>query len=200
MLANIIKSFGRLGNNWKRFIYSFRRIFITFSFSKMHHGSKYVDIVSSLFSLASYFVEVHDALSPCIALYSLIRKVCPLSPYLNVLTINSLRYLLGSCHSHRIIDGISLLYEFEMTNNNFVDDSWLLNQATTHLVDSDKDSLFIFSKASHAKISDQKIQYLFFSLEDPPNSIPPTWTFTLQFVILRCHSILFGMRITNFYV
>ena len=124
----------------------------------MHHGSKYVDIVSSLFSLASYFVEVHDALSPCIALYSLIRKVCPLSPYLNVLTINSLRYLLGSCHSHRIIDGISLLYEFEITNNNFGDESWLLTQDTKELVDIAKDSLLILFKALHAKINDQKIE------------------------------------------
>ena len=82
-----------------------------------------------------------------------------------------------------------------MTNNNFVDDSWLLNQATTQLVDSAKDSLFIFSKASDAKISDQKIEYFFLSLEEPPNSIPPTWTFTLQFVIVRYPSILFGMRL-----
>ena len=70
-----------------------------------------------------------------------------------------------------------------------------MNQATTHLVDSDKDSLFIFSKASHTKISDQNIEYLFFSLEEPPNSIPPTWTFTLQFVIVRYPSILFHMRL-----
>ena len=70
-----------------------------------------------------------------------------------------------------------------------------MNQATTHLVDSDKYSLFIFSKASHTKISGQKIESLFFSLEEPPNSIPPTWTFTLQFVIVRYPSILFGMRL-----
>ena len=80
-------------------------------------------------------------------------------PYLNVLTINALRYLLGSSHSHGIIHGISLLDEFEMKNNNFVDDSWLLTQATKELVDTAKDSLFIFCEASHANISDQNIEY-----------------------------------------
>ena len=80
-------------------------------------------------------------------------------PYLNVLTINALRYLLGSSHSHGIIHGISLLDEFEIKNNNFVDDYWLSTQATKELVDTAKDSLFIFCEASHANISDQNIEY-----------------------------------------
>ena len=46
-----------------------------------------------------------------------------------------------------------------MKNNNFVDDSWLSTQATKELVDTAKDSLFIFCEASHAKISDQNIEY-----------------------------------------
>ena len=36
---------------------------------------------------------------------------------------------------------------------------------------------------------------IFFCLQESPNSIPPTWTFTLQFVIVRYPSILFGMRL-----
>jgi hypothetical protein len=68
--------------------------FIIDMFTFIGFGQHYVGMVNTLFACAFDFVLVNNLLSTCICIHRSMRKECPLAPYLYVLTVDSLGYLL----------------------------------------------------------------------------------------------------------
>jgi hypothetical protein len=83
-------------------------------------------MVNTLFTNAFAFVSINNALSPWILLHRSIRQGCPSAPYLYVLMVDALGYLLESTRIARKVPRHSAVGNgFEMVNNHFVDDSLL---------------------------------------------------------------------------
>jgi hypothetical protein len=82
--------------------------FITDMLTCLGFGQCCVGMINTLFTCASAFVSVNNVLSPCIHLHRSIRQGCPLAPYLYVLTVDALGYLLEATHLQGQLRGISL--------------------------------------------------------------------------------------------
>ena len=140
---------------------------------------------------------MNNTLSPRIHLHSLIRKGCPLSPYLYVLTTYSLGYLLEAAHQRGQIRWVSLPRGKEIVNNHFPNDSILSMIAEKEYVLIVMECLSLFYKASGAIVNDHKIYYWIISLDDLPAWIPTTWNFVQPGVIVIYLGIPFGVDLSH---
>lgn len=101
-----------------------------------------------------------------------------------MLTADALGYLLDAARILGCIQGLSLPDGSEMVNHLFADDSLLSVCVDQGSVDGARDCLAVFCKAFGAVVSDHKTNYWLVGLEDPPDSIPPAWTFVRPSVIV----------------
>jgi hypothetical protein len=65
-------------------------------------------MINTMFSCTSTFVSMNNYLSPCIDLHGSIRQGYALAPYLYVLIVDALGYLLESIHSQGPLRGLYL--------------------------------------------------------------------------------------------
>jgi len=101
-----------------------------------------------------------------------------LDPYLYVLTINALGYLL---------DG------FEIVNNHFVNDSLLFVSDEWGLVDGSLACLDTLCVTSSSMVSSHKNDYWLVGMDTLLDWIPTTQTHIQTSVIVRCLGIPFGV-------
>ena len=70
-------------------------------------GLRCVSVVKTLFSYAFAFVSINNTLSPHIHLHKSIKQGCPLAPYLYVLNVDALGYLLETTNQQAHIRGVT---------------------------------------------------------------------------------------------
>jgi hypothetical protein len=127
---------------------------------------------NTLFTNASAFVSVNNALSLKILLHHSICQGCSLATYLYVLTADSLGYLLEAAHIAGQVCRILLLDGSEMVNSHFADDSLLSLRVEQRSVDGALACLDTFCFASSTMVSAYKTNFWFVELDSPPNWIP----------------------------
>jgi hypothetical protein len=82
-------------------------------------------VIQILFSNASTLVFVNNTLTDHIPLHRSIKKKCHLTPYLYVLTVDALGYLLESTSIKGRICDVTLPDDSKMINNHLANDSFL---------------------------------------------------------------------------
>lgn len=135
---------------------------------------KCVAMVNTLFTNASTFVSINNSLSSWISLHRSIQQGCPLAPYLYVLTIDALGYLLEVARIQGKVQNICLPNGSKMVNNHFANHSLLLVSVERCSMNGALAWLNTFYPTLGFVVSNRKTDFWLVGLESLPNWIPAT--------------------------
>lgn len=125
--------------------------FLFTALAKLGFNDTWVNWVRSLYHTATFAVKVNDTIGPDFQLARSVRRGCPLTPSLFILTTDVLGYMMAD-PKHRV-EGLSLPRGGLIRDQTFADDTALYFQGSPSNMDKAQDVFKLFCQASGAKIN-----------------------------------------------
>lgn len=147
-----------------------------------------------LFTDANAQLGVNNSLSNPFPLERSIRQGCPLSPFLYVLAVDALGYLLQKYNHMGLIKGIAIPNNSVVINSHFADDNLLFVQNYESEINNVMEVLELYCAVSGSRLAHHKTEFLMIQPDPVPPWIPNQWKLIKHGQITRYLGIPFGLE------